>query len=75
MRVRLKSQLPGVDLSCWYEIPGSSGKSFVEDLVRQLSSDLDLNFPSSELLLELDEYDLPHRSRIDGVLRDGDILV
>lgn len=75
MRVRLKSQLPGVDLGCWYEIPGQASKAFIEDLVKQLSSDLDLAFASSELILELDEYDLLRRSRIEGVLRDGDILV
>lgn len=75
MRVRLRSQLLGVELGCWYEIPGNSSKAFIEDLVKQLSSDLDLAFPSSELILELDEYDLPRRSRIEGVLRDGDILV
>lgn len=73
MRVRLRSELDSVVLGCWYEIPKSKD-SYIEDLVQQLHSDLDLDFPSAELGLELEEFDLPRRSRIEGVLRDNDIL-
>lgn len=75
MRVRLRSDLPEIVLGCWYEIPCNSRNAFIDDLVRQLHSDLALEFPSSELGLELEQFDLPRRSRIEGVLRDGDIIL
>ena len=74
MRVRLQSVLDGVRLGCWYEIPHTSRNAYIEDLIRQLHSDLHLPFPFSVLGLELEDFDLPRRSRIEGVLRDGDIL-
>lgn len=74
MRVRLRSEVADVALGCWYEIPCNSKDAFIESLVTQLHSDLDLDFPVAELGLELEGFDLPRRSRIEGVLRDGDVL-
>lgn len=74
MRVRLKSLLDGIVLGCWYEIPQKSQNAYIEDLIKQLHSDLELDFPASELALDLDDFSLPRRSRIEGVLREGDIL-
>lgn len=74
MRVRLQSSLEDVVLGCWYEIPQKSKNAYIEDLIKQLHSDLELTFSQSELALELEEFDLPRRSRIEGVIREGDIL-
>jgi sulfur carrier protein ThiS len=74
MRVRLNSELEGIRLGCWYEIPQKSKTAYIKDLIDQLHSDLELEIAPAELALELEEFTLPRQSRIEGVLRDGDIL-
>lgn len=75
MRVRLTSQIDSIILDCWYEIPQNSKNAYIEDLIKQLHSDIELGFPQINLALELDGFALPRRARIEGVLREGDILM
>lgn len=75
MRVKLRSTIAERCISCWYEIDIPSQHAAMAELIQHLTEDLGIDPRIYDVSLELDGFQLAPRSRIHGVLRDGDLIM
>jgi hypothetical protein len=77
MRIRLELVAPLPAIRCWFEIPthGSRGQEIISiaQLEQYIKQELNIHV-NQALHLELEGFQLLPNGRVNGLLRDNDIL-
>ena len=74
MRIKLDISPPLSKQACWFAITEKGTRQTVDHLRKKIVHDLELNVEPSLVKLSMDGFNILPQTRIQDLIRDGDLI-